>query len=120
MVVTSINQLRVADITYIRLARKFIYLAVVMDAFSRRIVGWALERFLNAELTMAALRMALAGRAVQPGLVHHSAIGYVPPVEFEQSLLAVNHPYFFCLIQGFTTEVCRDSVRDRCLSKSRL
>ncbi len=170
MVVTSINQLWVSDITYIRLQREFIYLAVVMDAFSRRVVGWALERYLDAELTIAALRMALAVRVVQPGLVHHcdrgvqyacadytdllvehgirismsrtanpydnarcerfmrtlkyeevylsdyntlseartsithfleevynrkrhhSAIGYVPPAEFEQSLLAVNHP----------------------------
>ncbi|MFN2456384.1 MAG: IS3 family transposase [Pyrinomonadaceae bacterium] len=170
MVVTSINQLWVADITYIRLAREFVYLAVVMDAFSRRVIGWALERYLDAALTLQALRMAVAARAVQPGLVHHSdrgvqyasadytellvkhgiqismsrtanpydnarcerfmrtlkyeevylsdydtlaeartsikhfleevynqkrlhsAIGYVPPAEFEQSLLTVNHP----------------------------
>jgi transposase InsO family protein len=75
MIVTSINQLWVADITYIRLARQFIYLAVVMDAFSRRVIGWALERYLDAELTIAALRMALAVRAAQPGLVHHSDRG---------------------------------------------
>lgn len=58
----SINQLWVADITYIRLAREFIYLAVVMDAFSRRVIGWALERYLDAELTLQALRMALRAR----------------------------------------------------------
>lgn len=165
----SINQLWVADITYIRLAREFIYLAVIMDAFSRRVIGWALERYLDAGLTLQALRMALRARTLRPELVHHSdrgvqyacadyiellvasgirismsrtanpydnaqcerfmrtlkyeevylsdydtlseartsikyflesvynqkrlhsAIGYVPPAEFEQSLLAVNH-----------------------------
>lgn len=75
MVVISINQLWVADITYIRLAREFIYLAVIMDAFSRRVIGWTLERYLDAELTLQALRMAVAARAVQPGLVHHSDRG---------------------------------------------
>lgn len=166
----SINQLWVADITYIRLAHEFIYLAVIMDAFSRRVIGWALERYLDAGLTLAALRMALQAREVTPELVHHSdrgvqyacaayiellvasgirismsrtanpydnaqcerfmrtlkyeevylsdydtlaearrsikyflesvynqkrlhsAIGYLPPAEFEQSLLAINHP----------------------------
>ena len=75
MVVTSINQLWVSDITYIRLLREFIYLAVVMDAFSRRIIGWALERYLDAELTVEALRMALRTREMTPELVHHSDRG---------------------------------------------
>ncbi len=167
---TSINQLWVADITYIRLAREFIYLAVVMDAYSRRVIGWALERYLDSDLTVAALRMALQARTVTSSLIHHSdrgvqyaasdytelliahdirismsrvanpydnaqaerfmrtlkyeevylsdydtlaeartsikhfleevynrkrlhsSLGYVPPAEFEQSLLTVNHP----------------------------
>ncbi len=63
MVVTSINQLWVSDITYIRLEREFIYLAVIMDAFSRRVVGWALEPYLDAELTMAPRRFAQFGPA---------------------------------------------------------
>lgn len=71
----SINQLWVADITYIRLAREFIYLAVVMDAFSRRVIGWALEQYLDAELTLQALRMALQSREVTPALVHHTDRG---------------------------------------------
>jgi transposase InsO family protein len=75
LAVTSINQLWVSDITYIRLQREFIYLAVIMDAFSRRCVGWALERYLDAELVVAALQMALTTRAVVPGLVHHSDRG---------------------------------------------
>lgn len=72
---TSINQLWVADITYIRLREEFVYLAVVLDAFSRRCIGWALEHYLEAELALAALRMALAERDVAEGLVHHSDQG---------------------------------------------
>jgi transposase InsO family protein len=72
---TAINQLWVADITYIRLRTEFVYLAVVLDAFSRRVIGWALGRTLEAGLTIAALRMALLNRQPAPGLVHHSDRG---------------------------------------------
>jgi len=72
---TAINQLWVADITYIRLRIEFVYLAVVLDAFSRRVIGWALGRTLQAELAVTALRMALIERQPQPGLVHHSDRG---------------------------------------------
>ena len=75
LTLTSINQLWVADITYIRLRREFVYLAVILDAFSRRCIGWALEHYLEAELALSALRMALATRQVAPGLVHHSDQG---------------------------------------------
>jgi len=69
------DQLWLADITYIRLRHEFVYLAVVLDAFSRRLIGWALERYLDTRLTTGALRMALADRTVMPGLVHHSDRG---------------------------------------------
>lgn len=72
---TGIDQLWVADITYIRLEIEFVYLAVVLDAFSRRVIGWALDRSLEDDLAMAALRMALHGRSPGPGLVHHSDRG---------------------------------------------
>lgn len=72
---TGINQLWVADITYIRLEREFVYLAVILDAFSRRVIGWALDRTLEDKLTMEALRMALDSRSPAPGLVHHSDRG---------------------------------------------
>jgi putative transposase len=75
LTLTGINQLWVADITYIRLHREFVYLAVILDAFSRLCVGWALEHFLETELALAALRMALTERAPAPGLVHHSDQG---------------------------------------------
>jgi transposase InsO family protein len=75
LALTGLNQLWVADITYIRLEVEFVYLAVVLDAFSRRVIGWALDRSLEDELTLAALRMALRERQPAPGLVHHSDRG---------------------------------------------
>jgi putative transposase len=72
---TGINQLWVADITYIRLQKEFVYLAVILDAFSRKVVGWALDKTLAASLPKAALEMAIAVRAPGPGLVHHSDRG---------------------------------------------
>lgn len=75
MVLTGIDQLWVADITYIRLQVEFVFLAVVLDAFSRSCVGWALQRSLEAALVLAALRMALRRRRPPPGLVHHSDRG---------------------------------------------
>jgi len=75
LVASGINQLWVADITYIRLRSEFVYLAVVLDAYSRRVVGWALGRTLQAELALTALRMAVAERRPAAGLVHHSDRG---------------------------------------------
>lgn len=72
---TDINQLWVADLTYVRLQAEFVFLAVVLDAFSRRAVGWALGRNLEASLPLAALRMAIDCRHPQPGLIHHSDQG---------------------------------------------
>ena len=75
MKLTGINQLWVADITYIRLHQEFVYLAVVLDRYSRKVVGWALERTLAARLPIAALEQAIAERQPPPGLVHHSDRG---------------------------------------------
>ena len=75
MSLTGINQLWVADITYIRLETEFVYLAVVIDAFSRRVIGWALDRNVEEGLTLAALRMALELRQPPAGWVHHSDRG---------------------------------------------
>jgi putative transposase len=75
MVLTGMDQLWVADITYIRLREEFVFLAVILDAYSRRVIGWALDRTLEDSLTLAALRMALARRIIQSGLVHHSDRG---------------------------------------------
>ena len=75
MVLTDVDQLWRADITYIRLREEFVFLAVVLDAYSRRVIGWALGRTLEDELTLSALRMALSRRIAEPGLVHHSDRG---------------------------------------------
>ena len=75
LVLSNINQLWVADITYIRLLREFIYLAVLLDAFSRRCIGWAISRHIDTQLTLTALQMALSTRSIQPGLIHPSDQG---------------------------------------------
>jgi putative transposase len=75
MSISRIGQLWVADITYIRLLLEFIYLAVILDAFSRRVIGWALGRTLEAELAVEALMKAIRRGRVEPGLVHHSDRG---------------------------------------------
>ena len=73
---TALNQLWVADITFIRLRNEFIYLAVVLDAYSRRVIGWELSRTLHAGLAVRALQMALSGRSWKAeGLIHHSDRG---------------------------------------------
>jgi putative transposase len=69
------DQLWVADITYIRLAREFVYLAVVLDMFSRKVIGWALGRSLKAQLPICALEHAIANRRPPVGVVHHSDQG---------------------------------------------
>jgi transposase InsO family protein len=75
MELTAVNQLWVADLTYIRLQREFAYMAVVLDAFSRRVIGWALSRSLRSAFAVEALRQAIDSRKPAPGLVHHSDRG---------------------------------------------
>lgn len=69
------NQVWVADITYIRILTGFLYLAVVLDLFSRKVIGWALSEQIDAELTLAGLRMALAERGAVKGCIRHSDRG---------------------------------------------
>jgi transposase InsO family protein len=99
MELTGINQLWVADITYIRLASEFVYLAVVLDAFSRKVVGWALDRTLAARLAVTALQKAIAERQPPPGLVHHSDRGiqyacaeYVQVLQAHGMLASMSRP----------------------------
>ena len=75
MILTTTDQLWRADITYIRLRDEFVFLAVILDAYSRRVIGWALDRTMENSLTLTALRMALSRRLVEAGLVHHSDRG---------------------------------------------
>ena len=91
LVLTGMDQLWRADITYIRLRQEFVFLAVILDAFSRRVIGWALDRHLEDELTLTALRMALSRRSTQPGLVHHSDRGSQYASREYTDLLKANH-----------------------------
>ena len=99
MKLTGINQLWVADITYIRLHSEFVYLAVILDAFSRKVVGWELDRTLAARLVKAALEKAIALRQPPPGLVHHSDRGvqyasdeYVQTLQAHQMIPSMSRP----------------------------
>jgi transposase InsO family protein len=69
------NQVWVADITYIRILTGFVYLAVILDLFSRKVIGWAISEHIDGELTVAALRMALEAREPAAGCIHHSDRG---------------------------------------------
>ena len=97
--VSAVNQLWVADITYVRLGREFVYLAVVLDVYSRRVVGWSLGRSLQAQLPLAALRSATASRQPGRGLVHHSDRGsqyaceeYVKELEGAGMVISMSRP----------------------------
>ncbi len=99
IVLTAVNQLWVADITYLRLASEFVYFAVVLDAFSRRALGWAVGPNLQAALPLASLNRAIAARAPSPGLVHHSDRGtqyasneYVSRLEECQITISMSRP----------------------------
>jgi transposase InsO family protein len=91
LTLTGMNQLWVADITNIRLQGEFVYLAVILDAYSRKVVGWALDRTLAARLPIAALTHALAERHLPPGLVHHSDRGVQYASETYVTLLRTHH-----------------------------
>lgn len=127
MTLTGINQLWVADITYIRLEMEFVYLAVVLDAFSRRVIGWALDRTLEDDLAIAALRMAIQGRTIEPGLVHHSDrgiqyasndyTGLLKDHQIEISMSRKGNPYDNAACESFMKtlkyeEVYRQEYRD--------
>jgi putative transposase len=75
LTLTQANQLWVADITYVRLREEFVYVAVILDAYSRRVVGWNLDTSMRSELVVAALDRAVAERTIEPGIVHHSDRG---------------------------------------------
>ncbi len=99
LIVSDVNQLWVADITYVRLLAEFVYLAVVLDAYSRRAVGWALGRSLQTSLPLAALESAIHSRQPRAGLVHHSDRGsqyasndYVKRLESIGAVLSMSRP----------------------------
>jgi putative transposase len=97
--VSAVNQLWVADITYLRLGKEFVYLAVVLDVYSRRVVGWSLGRNLHTELPLTALQRAIVDRRPGRGLVHHSDRGsqyasddYVKLLESTGTVISMSRP----------------------------
>ncbi len=99
MVLSDINQLWVADITYVRLKQEFIYLAVILDVYSRRVVGWSIDRNLQHNIALDALKHALKQRRPRPGLVHHSDRGvqyasnsYVQRLEAQGITISMSRP----------------------------
>jgi len=127
MTLSGVDQLWIADITYIRLLEAFVYLAVILDAYSRRILGWALEQTLEDELTLGALRMALDQRRPAPGAIHHSDRGaqyasrdYVRLLKehgFEISMSRKASPWENAACESFMKtlkheEVCRQEYRN--------
>jgi putative transposase len=123
MKLTGINQLWVADITYIRLRQQFLFLAVVLDAYSRRVVGWALDDSLAASLVVRALRDALAERKPAPGLVHHSDRGgqyaakeYIALLEehgIEPSMSRAGNPYDNARCESFIKTLKEEEIYTR-------
>lgn len=124
MQVTGLDQLWVADITYVRLLEEFAFLAVVLDAFSRRVVGWALDSHLRAALAVAALQMALAARRPSPGqLIHHSDRGVqyacaeysrlLTAHRIQPSMSRIGSPYDNARAESFMSTLKREEVDGR-------
>lgn len=121
MIPMEVNQLWVADITYVRLAEAFVYLAVILDAYSRKVVGWAMEDHLRAALALDALEMALGTREVIPGgLVHHSDRGtqyacgdYIARLEaagIQPSMSKAGCPYDNAMAESFMKTLKQEEV----------
>jgi transposase InsO family protein len=124
LVPTGLDQLWVADITYVRLAHEFAFLAVLLDAFSRRVIGWALAGHLRADLTITALKMALVARRPAPGhLIHHSDRGvqyacreYTLLLEthgIQPSMSRIGNPYDNARAESFIKTLKQEEVDGR-------
>jgi transposase InsO family protein len=118
--VTDVNQVWVADITYIRILTGFVFMAVILDVFSRRIVGWGIAKRIDHRLTLEALRMALRGRNPRAGLIHHSDQGvqyactqYVKELqewEIAISMSAKGNPYENAYAESFFKTLKNEEV----------
>jgi putative transposase len=124
LVPTDLDQLWVADITYVRLLEEFAYLAVLLDAFSRRVIGWALDKHLRASLATAALDMAITDRRpVRGSLIHHSDRGvqyacgeYAAMLEahdIQPSMSRVGNPYDNAKAESFMKTLKHEEVDGR-------
>jgi len=120
MVINCLNQVWLADITYIRIRTGFVYLAAILDAFSRRVIGYAISANLDTELTTKALRMAIAERSPSPGVIHHSdqgvqyaSTGYIDELKrhgFEISMARTGNPYENAMVESFFKTLKHEEV----------
>ena len=111
MVISQLNQVWLADITYIRIRTGFVYLAAILDAYSRRVIGYAVSTALDTALTLEALRMAITERRLGPGIIHHSDQGvqyvsgeYIDELKnhgFEISMARTGNPYENAVMESF-------------------
>ena len=120
MVVRGLNQVWLSDITYIRIRTGFVYLAAILDAYSRKVIGYAVSKSLDTSLTLAALRMAIARRQPGPGVIHHSDQGvqyasseYTDELKrygFEISMAHVGNPYENATMESFFKTLKHEEV----------
>ncbi len=118
--ISRLNQVWLSDITYIRIRTGFVYLAAVLDAFSRRVIGYAISARLDSSLTLEALHMAIAGRRLDPGAIHHSDQGvqyasteYVGELKrhgFSISMARRGNPYENAVMESFFKTLKQEEV----------
>jgi putative transposase len=123
MQTTGLNQLWVADITYIRLRQEHVYAAVVLDAHSRRVIGWSLESHLEATLAIRALQMAIERRKPKPGMIHHSDRGIqyacadyaevLTAAGIQGSMSRVGNPYDNAKAESFMKTLKQEEVNGK-------
>ena len=120
MAITRLNQVWLSDITYIRIRTGFVYLAAILDAYSRKVIGYAVSRSLHTSLTLQALRMAIARRQIGPGVIHHSDQGvqyasgeYVDELNkhgFLTSMARTGNPYENATMESFFKTLKHEEV----------
>jgi len=120
MVIRCLNQVWLSDITYIRIRTGFVYLAAILDAYSRKVIGYAVSKSLDTSLTLAALRMAIGRRQPGPGVIHHSDQGvqyasseYTDELKrygFEISMARVGNPYENAMMESFFKTLKHEEV----------
>ncbi len=118
--ISRLNQVWLSDITYIRIRTGFVYLSAILDAFSRRVIGYAISARLDSSLTLEALHMAIAGRRPDPGVIHHSDQGvqyasteYVGELErhgFGISMARRGNPYENAVMESFFKTLKQEEV----------
>lgn len=120
LVVRGPNQVWVADITYIRLEQEFVFLAVVLDVYSRRVIGWAISQAMQVDLTLAALKMAILTRKPKPGCIHHSDrggqyassryVGVLKEAGLKPSMSRPGYPYDNAVVESFIKTLKQEEV----------